>query len=276
VYAYGQSGAVLALSAADGTERWRSPGVVPLQPYPVVGDQGVVVYNVPPEDEVGEDPPRQLTAFDREDGTERWSTGLRGPRSPTPTVVDDTVFVADGDSRGLYPSGGPPRQVHALSMADGGERWSHRYDDGPVESALSEGGTATVTAAGDHVYFGLGFPTPAEYAGPDPTEDELAELEERVYEGPNVVALDRSDGSVVWRTALGDQARVFEPMVADADRLYAPYRGTDGEGRMRLYVLDRVDGSILGDVGTVENAQGVAAAGGLLFVHLGDAVRAFG
>jgi outer membrane protein assembly factor BamB len=263
---------IRALSTDDGSEQWRSRKGLINQRFPVVGDRGVALYNFGS----GEDVEPQVTVLDTEDGTERLSAGAERSLHPMLAVVGDTVYLANGGSNGGFepPEGEPRRAIQAISMEDGGERWRHTYETDAVADAISFGGTSRVTVDGDHVYYALGFPSPYELA-PSTPESEREEMRDRMYEGPNVVALDRSDGSVVWETQVGSLARVFRPMAVGPDRLYAQYRGENDDAENRIYVLDRSSGEVLGDFGPVAESNPVAIADGTLYTHAGGVIRAW-
>lgn len=273
LYCVDGRGAVLALSAADGSELWRSPEVYASQRFPSVGERGVAVYNLGQNGETD----GRLTLYDREDGSERWTKSFTEGRLPSPTVDGDTVFVAEGGSLGQYGLGYevPPREIRAFAVEDGNERWSHTYDTEAIREAVTPGGTATVTVDADHVYYALGFPSTRELLGQDPSQENLERVRSNQYEGPNVVALDRSDGSVVWETQVGTIAHVFRPMAVGPDHLYALYRGIQEEDgdRNRIYVLDRNSGEVLGRIGPTEEDRPFAVVDGTLFTHTGSRIR---
>lgn len=277
VYIFDGSGSLTGLSTTDGSEQWQSAQISGTARSLAVGGRGIAVYTVGEGDDSGS----RLTVLDPSDGSQRWSDPYGESRSPTPTVAGDTVYLTDGGPFGTYSEGSPvdvpPRDIHALSIEDGSERWSHTYDTEAVAESFSPGGTGSVTVADDHVYYALGFPTADEFLGQQPATDAREEIQSRIYEGPNVVALDRSDGSVDWQTRLGTQARVFLPMVADPDRLYALYwgRGGDDENPTRVYVLDRSNGDVLGEFGPVPEDSYLAVADGTLYTHRDDQIRAW-
>lgn len=110
------------------------------------------------------------------------------------------------------------------------------------------------------------------YFGPD---DYASDTEaDEFYDGPNVVALDRGDGSVRWRTTLGDSAKVFAPTVVDDDHLYAYRWFDDGP---TFHVLDKTDGSEVDTVDAGERADpgDFAVSNGALFQSRRHSVRCF-
>lgn len=268
---------LVALSTADGTERWRRP-LAWSQRHPVVADGAVVAFNRGVGEEAGY-AGRQLTVFDADDGSVRWSEPFSAPATgggPTPTVAGGAVYVTDGDSEGQYglpPDDLPRRKVYARDLADGSELWTHTYETDAMADALAAGGTASVTVAGDHLYYALAFADGYEVVGPNASEEDLARVQEDLYRGLNLFALDRRDGSVIWETKLGEQAQVFQPMAADDEYLYARYDGVGAlDERPEIRVIDREDGTVVGSFGPVENGRPFGVADGHLYVHSPDGV----
>lgn len=270
---------VVALDVGDGSEQWRSPPLSLSQPYPSVGRDGIALYNDGVEQEMTEG---QLSVLDPSDGSVRWSEPFPNARQPIPTVAEDTVFLADGDQFGTYglsragPSEQPRRKIHARALADGTERWTHTYETDEIKESATGGGTGFVTVTPDHVYYALGFLNAREIVGPEAPEAEIEPIREMLYHGPNVVALNRTTGEVVWRQTLGDQARIFRPMIAGSDALYALYQGNDEESS-QVYVLDRGDGSVRGSFGPLpaDMWRSFAVADGTIYTHHQDSIRAW-
>ncbi|MHB9288471.1 PQQ-binding-like beta-propeller repeat protein [Halobacteriales archaeon Cl-PHB] len=269
------SAQVVALDTNDGSERWRSKEILYDQILPSAGANGVAVYNVG----IGEaDGRRQLTVLEPDTGAIRWSVELPYAQTPIPTVAGDTVYLADGDALGQYglsPGADlPRRKIHALSMQDGSERWTHTYETDAIDEAYAAGGTAFVTVTPNHVYYGLGFLSAREILGPQATPDQIERIRPQIYHGPNVVALDRPTGNVAWRQTLGDQARVFRPMVAGPDNLYAMHWDVeDPEEQSQIFVLDRQDGTVKGSFGPVNYDRSFAVADGSVYTHTDHGIR---
>jgi outer membrane protein assembly factor BamB len=240
----------IALSTADGSIQYRT------EPYynthitsaPVVGDDVLAVVNEGTVSAVQNDEGpewSQITVFDRSDGSHRWTTEIGHARS-LPTVTEETVYVVEGD-RGRTAYGGetedgrtpPARHVRAFDLADGSERWSYQYDRDETNNPMSLGGATTVTVDSDHVYLALGF---ANGAGAIPEEQRQSVRENR-YRGPNLFALDRTDGSVQWETTLGDSAKVFVPTAVDENHLYALRKPVDREPELDILATD--DGTLV-------------------------------
>ena len=103
-------GEVIALDAADGTERWRAQLSSEILAPPTGGDDVVMAQTND----------GRLIALESTDGTTRWSYDnqvplltLRG--TATPVVIGDIVFAGFGDGR-----------VAALSTVTGATVWEHR------------------------------------------------------------------------------------------------------------------------------------------------------
>lgn len=268
-----------ALDTSDGSVRWESPESAIRQPVPTVGETGIAVYNSGMD---SGDSEKQLSVLEPESGEVRWSEPLANARVPIPTIAGETVYLADGDQFGQY--GGfsdverPPRKIHALSLDDGSERWTHTYETDAIDESMAAGGTGFVTVTADRVYYALGFSTASDILGPDAPPERVAEIRDQLYEGPNVVALDRSDGTVVWRQTVGSEARVFRPMVAGPNNLYAQYRGVDEDDETRIYVLARSDGTIRGSFGPISedaHERSFAVADGAVYTHRRGDIRAW-
>ena len=151
-------GAVVALSLADGTERWRA----------TVPRGASVAPTVTPEAVYTGTHRGLVLAFDR-DGTERWRTSVDDWVSTTPVVAADAVWVGtldgrlialerDGAIRGTYDLelttpvvrddvlyAGSDERVVAFDAAAGEERWRAAVD-GRVRPPLR--------LAGDRLYVG--------------------------------------------------------------------------------------------------------------------------
>lgn len=268
---------VIAVDAESGDVHWDQEVAV-RQRHPVVGEGAVAIYNTGLDGTY--DAEGQVTVFDADDGSERWSepfptAGITD--GPIPTIADGTVYLIEGDTVVLTPDLGvdvSPRKVHARSLDDGSEEWTHTYESDAMQDAVTAGGTSFVTVAGDHLYFALVFGTPQQIVGPQGDPEVIERLQGQMYEGPNVFALDRGDGSVAWEAQLGDRAQVFLPLVVDDEHLYAR-RGPPGVGEGAIHVLDRDDGEVLGSFGEFEGRGPVGIAGGDLYVHDEDRVRIF-
>jgi outer membrane protein assembly factor BamB len=276
VHVYGR-GRVIALDTEDGSELWRTPEQAIRQPLPTVGEDCIVLHHETADEEA----PFRLTAVETDDQSIRWTTNFQSPRL-LPAIADGTVYVPEASvgetaiERAVRdPTARDRRKIHALSLSDGSERWTHTYDTDEIHQAPTVGGTRYVTVTDEYVYYALGF-LPAEQVGVRVTEDELEDLRERMYRGPNVVALDRTDGSVVWRATVGKLARIFQPMIAGPDNLYAPYFGFNRDkSETDIYVIDRESGDVRGSFGPVETTKPFAVADGTLYTHREGAIQAW-
>lgn len=124
VYAGTTDGAVVAVDAASGTERWRYEADSAVRTTPAVGPD-LVFFGC--DDGT-------VRAVDTADRTEFWRTQTGAAVTGSPTLVGDTVYAANED--GI---------VHALDTFDGAQRW--QYDAG--------GGVRTTPAVVDGtVYVG--------------------------------------------------------------------------------------------------------------------------
>lgn len=259
---------LVALDAASGDERWRQR-LQWDQFRPTVGDGAVAVHNRGLGDDESD---WQLTVFDADDGSERWTEPIAFARNPTPTIADGAVYVTDGGpygQTGLGIEDRPDRKVYAFDLSDGSERWAHVYDREGTRHEFAGGGTGSVTVAGDHVYYALGFPNEESILGQDASPAQLERVREDLYRDPNVFALDREDGSVVWETQVGELAQTFRPMAADDDFLYVPY----GLETPEIHVIDRESGDVVDAFGPIENDRPFAVTDGDLYVHHDDHVR---
>lgn len=272
------AGQVVAFDTDSGREQGRTAERGVDQTVPTVGAGSLAIYH-----RASNDQPRGLTVFDAEDLSVRWTAAYPNSRTQIPVIAGDFVYLADGDSFGMTgrrdpldhdPTSLPKRKIRALSLADGSEQWSHTYDTEAIHSAITPGGTSYLTVTDEYVYYALGFPPAAELLGPTASDEELETVREKLYHGPNVVALDRADGSVAWETTVGSQAQVYRPMVAGPDRLYALYRGVEAnDEQQQIYVIDRESGDIQGSFGPVEMDRPFAVADGTLYTHPRQEVR---
>ncbi|MFB6164303.1 MAG: PQQ-binding-like beta-propeller repeat protein [Haloarculaceae archaeon] len=119
-------GAVVALDAATGDERWRTSA--DLDTGVTVADGAAYVAGR------GYDGPTTLYALDLATGEARWTHDLPGGRgagigASQPAVVDGTVYVAHG-------------ALAALAAADGTELWTASYDSGVAGAPTVVDGTA--------------------------------------------------------------------------------------------------------------------------------------
>lgn len=244
---------VVALDPADGSERWRSPAVSPLQSVPTVGEGTVAVFGRGLEGMDG----YGVAALNSVDGSVRWSipsTAFSSLLDPVLSIHGDTLFVVEGSRDGSFTmSDETPLAIHAFDLADGSDRWQHTYVPVSTNDAFSPRSTWSVTVAGDHVYYALASwaeRLTEQYLANNPTASR-EDVPIEPYTGPNIVALNASDGSVAWETTLGERAQVFAPLAADGDHLYVVRRTSIEREEARVHVLDRSDGSEVGSFGPI-------------------------
>jgi outer membrane protein assembly factor BamB len=127
---FDETGVLIALSIADGGERWRVevPGAFFAEPA-IAGDAILV----------GADD--HLRALETDGGSERWSREVTNVNG---VAADGSVAVAAGST------------LHALSLVDGSERWTASY---PQEDGYGDGSYVTPAIGSGTVYAGTeGFP----------------------------------------------------------------------------------------------------------------------
>lgn len=195
----GVQGAVIALDASTGAERWRFPteqaaGTTPAVAHGIVyaGDAGGTLY-----------------ALEAGTGQELWRAALGSDWTAAPVVVDDTVFIAAAGNRvalhvaveeGLVVVGsglmGAPAngfQLFAFDRTTGEERWQSG-DDRSGQPGLFAFDADVGTLAWN-------FEMVSFESGP-------AISGQRVYAGSTVdgtmYALDLSSGAEVWRAPIGE------------------------------------------------------------------------
>ncbi|WP_231554283.1 outer membrane protein assembly factor BamB family protein [Halobellus rufus] len=150
---------VASYSTDDGSVEWETtltPGGEPserLVSAPAVAD-GTVYVTTALETDSGTDPGVHSTvyALDADTGDRRWTHDIATELHGDPSIADDTVYVggraraedaAEGGADRRYPA------VHALSTADGTERWSHLIRAGDSEADTR---ASTPVLAGGRVY----------------------------------------------------------------------------------------------------------------------------
>jgi len=116
-------GALLAIDARDGTERWRYETGIPVISSPTVSNGaayvGVDFANV------------DIVAVNIKNGSVRWKMRTQDRRwfPSSPAVGEDSVYAVSLNSR-----------LYSLSISDGSERWSHSLGSKSVSSpTVAEG-----------------------------------------------------------------------------------------------------------------------------------------
>lgn len=128
-----REGALVALDAASGEERWRRSLPAPVQAAPVVADGQVLVADFD----------GSVHALDPGDGSEAWRTDTPGPVYTAPSATDGAVFVLTG--------GG----IERLGTDDGGRAWRHELENVNISgiavsrSTLYVGGNPLVALSTD-------------------------------------------------------------------------------------------------------------------------------
>jgi len=261
---------LLALDTSDGSERWRVEGDTN-QPVPSVSPDGVALYAIGKGN---------LRLIDPETGDERWSKPVPTSFRPIPTVAGDTVYFAEGEWLNSDRGGdGDRKKILALNLQDGSERWTHTYETDAMANARGFAGTSTVTVTESRVYYGLLSTSPTEIVDKEePSDEELQHAREELYDGPNVFALDSSDGSISWKTTVGSIGRIWSPMVAGPDNLYGLRKGVGAKDEEReIRVIDRGDGTVKGSIGPLkkDSRGGFGVADGTLYTREQESVTAW-
>ncbi len=211
VYGYattsGTGNVVRAFSRTDGSMRWEQPAVFSgfTPERPVAVDGGTVYV-----------PGDTLQALATADGTEQWSVSERGPYVNAPTVVDGTVYVGtDGGSIVGYDAADGTETVAVSTATSFGFDRSLAHDDGLLFAKQSALDTETGELAWEREET-TSVPTAAGGLFLAVTSG-----------GRPLVAVDRDDGSTVWRAGpqlqrgLQGGAQIF----AVGSRVYAGYNG---------------------------------------------------
>jgi outer membrane protein assembly factor BamB len=127
---FDDTGVLLALSLADGNERWRVDVPGGFFTEPSIAGEAILV---------GADD--RLRALETDDGSERWSREVKNVNG---VAANESLVVAGGSI------------LHAVSLADGSDRWTAPY---PQEDGYGSGSYATPAIGSDIVYAGTeGFP----------------------------------------------------------------------------------------------------------------------
>ncbi len=225
----GGEGALYALSAADGRERWRVDG--PVSSPPTVADGTVYVTS---SGDTG-----VVHALDPDDGSRRWRfevpAGDDGSRAfSAPAVVGDAVYVTATTDDGSSEHGA----LYALSATDGSELW--RYGVGVecrAAPVISDGTAYVATATGvvHAVDLDDGTARWTTATGRDVYTTPAVDGE-HVYllADGSVVALDRASGERRWRTDTGES--LINGLVVAGDAVYT--------GGTNLTALATADGTV--------------------------------
>jgi len=283
---------LVALSAGEGTERWRSAVTErysftsgPPERLPVTTAEDRVLLGVGGE----------LLAYDAATGEPAWSAEADAVR---PAVTEGVVSTGRA----------------GLDATDGSVRWRFRTGRGINASPAVVGNTAYVGSDDQYVYALAADTGAVEWAVPT---DGMVRASPAVGDGAvyvgtmdgSLYAFDRANGTERWRTRLGGQ--VQSPALADGTLYVGNFSQTvyavdadDGSDRWRTEVdgdrfvaltLAVADGAVFaganGDLRAFDTADGnerwsvvldrevvqssPVAADGTVYVNLGDSVRAF-
>lgn len=259
----GSDTGVIAVAAESGEEAWRAelaPHVVETEDgptwattwaKPAVDDRRVYTYDV--TESYG--PTREVYAVDRETGDEVWTAELDlgddWRLTGRPVVAGAVVVVNAYEIHYVVPGkSDPPPAVHrlyAIDVADGSVAW--RWSPGPggqitppahVEGTLYVGarhgatdtGAIHAVDASDGTSRQLHHSESGGVGTPAVAEDVLY-----VTDGRGLAALERDDGSIVWRLSLHDP--LTNPVVADGTVYTVAGGDRDAEENRVIAVRER-------------------------------------
>lgn len=211
----GDQGAVIAIDASTGIERWRLPTDHPTSATPAVaggivyaGDAGGTVY-----------------ALDASTGEERWRKDLQGKWTSEPVVFGDTVIIAATiakaplhiavqDGTVVVGSGfaGRPAdgfRVYAFDRRTGEERW-HAGDDRSGQPGLF----AFDSESGAPMWQ---FALPSLESGPAIADEHVlagSSLDSTMY------ALDLASGSETWRAPIAGDLPINSSPAVSGGRVF--------------------------------------------------------
>lgn len=261
--------AVVALSAGDGSESWRTttPGRPGRQTAPdgVVWHQGIVVaaHGVYWFDNAD----LAVVGLARDDGSERWRTAVDDPAESPLFAAEDYVFLSSGthDNRFwiFHPETGKIRGKEPRGGADfpaeqcylGGTMYA-------VDGFFGNVRASVVTGAGPSWYQGV--PPAGGGAGHLVGGDQRVYYTSNTTDEPDLFALSRSDGRVEWKVDV-EGAVVGRPTVASETVLLPTENG------LRCY--DPADGAERWATG--RDVRDPAVVDDLLYTTADGVVRAF-
>jgi outer membrane protein assembly factor BamB len=225
LYLSQMDGAVVALDAADGSERWRATTDGYCHSSPVVAGDTLIVGSAD----------AHVHAFDARTGARRWRFATDAPVYASAAVVDDVAVIASGDG-----------SVYGIDLAGGMQRWRFRLPPGPSAFAQSPAATdgqrvfigtwdrhvhALDAHTGEEAWRYLATPSTFYYSAAIAAPAVAAG---RVYVPSNdgvLHALDAVTGEVAWqRTSPGDKFGYSSPTVVDG-RIHIGCLGDRGEVR---------------------------------------------
>ena len=224
VYVADMGGGLTAIDLASGDIAWhikRDSGGETRFWSPIVDDG--IVYVASHDG--------RFVGYDTGDGSEKWSwQAAAGVRSIGGTVLDGIAYISGDDG-----------YQRAISVADGSEKWSFRTLSDVVSSVSIANDAVFVAAQGeDGVLYGLDRQTGAEiWRFQSPTGDQVAPPvnADGVVYAPSMpdglVALDATDGSLLWRATVGEvggqaPAIAGDAIFQDTQRGVGAYSRSDG------------------------------------------------
>ncbi len=241
VYVADHSGAISALSAADGRVLWERKTPIPFSGGPDVDGEQLAVGSSNGE----------VLLLSARDGSQRWRTQLGSEILSVPRIIGDLVVVHTIDD-----------SVYGLDLSDGSERWRFGYQ-API---LTLRGSSTPAAGPDGIIVGLssgrlvyldpaqGLPIWEVVVSPPSGRTELERIADIdadpvVLDGQvfvasfngDLAAVDIASGAVLWRRELSAHAGLAATpeslYITDSeDQLWAA-NPTDGAGRWRQDAL---------------------------------------
>ena len=262
------SGAVIALSAADGTEVWRSLVGSEVLARPTVGDDAVIVQTID----------GRIMALESSDGSVRWSFDnqvpiltLRGTSTP---VYDNGVVYggfANGMVSALKTDTGEPVWEQRVMLPEGRSELDRMVDvdgapllSGPLVYAVAYHGMVQAMRRSD------GSPV---WQREHSSFLDLAEGYGQIYvvdETDVIVAIDQQSAEEVWSQANLNQRKLTSPVafsnylmvgddqgylhvLAQSDGRFLARRKLDGDGlRSEMIVGDGKTLYVLGNSGSLQ------------------------
>lgn len=190
---FGSDVVTYAVDVTDGTVAWETELEYLAHHYPVAldGDRLLVSARTMQGARAGGGE-GALYALDAAGGDQAWR--LDAPVSSGPTVVDDEVYVTSSDGTGV---------LHALDR-DGETRWTVEFDH---DGARATSAFREPAVRGDALFVTT-----------------TGHLDDGTADG-YCYALDRADGSVLWRREVGAELRAA-PVVGDDHAYVAAADGT--------------------------------------------------
>jgi outer membrane protein assembly factor BamB len=136
-------GALFAIDAGSGVERWRFSTIGEVRSSPAVADGVVYIGSGGAHDAEDEQEPDRgsLYAVDAATGAERWRFAAGGAIDSSPAIVDGVVYVGSGDGSLL-----------AIEAATGVELWRFQTDGEVGSSPAVVDGVVYVGSTDGFIY----------------------------------------------------------------------------------------------------------------------------